>query len=881
MIRRRDAGAARMSERVVRLRVGWAVFVCLAALGCFAVPTAASANTFSADAGSLGPIPNNTGDSRDVTFSVDGLSAEQPTSVSVTMTINHTAVGDLVVELIAPDGTTKKTIFSLTGATTPPGGGSITNLGGTYTFSDHAPSFPGWWDAAANASGSVPTIPSGTYRASNPLNGNNTTITPAFSAPVFDPNGTWTLRVTDQVGGDGGAVTAASLDLIGTVQATSASLGSIPDGSAFGDGYGSPRDVTFAVSGIPVGTAAADIALSMTVNHTFVGDLDARLIAPDGTTQRTIFSRTGAATAGAGGDNSNLSGTYRFFDNAQSTTSWWAAAQNAAGTDDTIAAGSYRASDPLTGNSAMITSAFGGLLDQNGTWTLRLRDGGVLDTGSITAASLGVVPGVDNVPPAAPTLTSTDPPSPSNSNFPRVKGTSDPNTTVRLYANGFCSDFPVATGAAAEFSGAGIAMEVPSDGDQIISAKAYDAGGNVSNCSAVPITYHEDSTSPVTPALSPIMSPANDNSPVIHGSGAEAGSTVRIYDNASCTEPTAASGSAAAFNGSGIAVPVPDDATITFAVKALDAAGNASPCSAPITYVEDSTSGTPTINGTDPASPANNNAPKLKGSGADPDATVQVYIGTACVGLSDYDGTAAQFNGAGIPLAVADNASQTLVAEAFDAAGNQSGCSSPFTYTEDSTPPAAPNLSGTDPPSGSDENSPKIKGAAEAGSAVSVFATSDCSGAPAASGSAADLGGAGLGVSVADNSTSSFTAKATDAAGNASECSGAISYAEVTPPPGPGPDLLAPQTTITSQPNATVKTKGKRASYSIAFNANEPATFKCSLDKAALAPCSSPAKGEAKKGAHTFIVVATDTAGNVDPTPATAEWKVKRKKRRH
>jgi hypothetical protein len=377
------------------------------------------------------------------------------------------------------------------------------------------------------------------------------------------------------------------------------------------------------------------------------------------------------------------------------------------------------------------------------------------------------------------------------------------------------------------------------------------------------------------------MSPANDNFPVIHGTGAESGSTVRIYGDPGCTEPASASESAAQFNGAGAPVEVPDDTTTTFAAKAIDTAGNASGCSSPITYVEDSTSGAPTITGTDPPSPANNNAPKLRGSGVDADATVQVYAGTACVGLSDYDGPASQFNGAGIPLTIPDNTSQTFVVEAFDAAGNQSACSNPFTYTEDSTAPASPTLSGTDPPSGADENSPKIKGGAEAGAAVTVFASNDCSGAPAASGTAADLSGGGIGVSVADNSTTSFTAKATDAAGNASGCSGAISYAEVTPIPGPGPDLLPPQTAITSQPKRTVKTKRKSASYSITFEANEAATFKCSLDKAPLAPCSSPATGKAKKGFHTFTVVATDLAGNPDPSPATATWKVKRKNHRH
>lgn len=60
------------------------------------------------------------------------------------------------------------------------------------------------------------------------------------------------------------------------------------------------------------------------------------------------------------------------------------------------------------------------------------------------------------------------------------------------------------------------------------------------------------------------------------------------------------------------------------------------------------------------------------------------------------------------------------------------------------------------------------------------------------------------------------------------------------------------------------------------FSANEAATFTCSLDGAAFRPCSSPGfYDHLKPGWHTFAVVAKDKAGNVDPSPATARWKVR------
>jgi hypothetical protein len=110
-----------------------------------------------------------------------------------------------------------------------------------------------------------------------------------------------------------------------------------------------------------------------------------------------------------------------------------------------------------------------------------------------------------------------------------------------------------------------------------------------------------------------------------------------------------------------------------------------------------------------------------------------------------------------------------------------------FALFSDVTAPAAPTISGTDPASPANNNSPKVKGSAESLSTVRVYKSSNCSGAVAGEGSAATFGSPGLAVSVADNTTTPLSATATDDAGNTSSCSNSISYTESTPAPPPPP----------------------------------------------------------------------------------------------
>ena len=93
-------------------------------------------------------------------------------------------------------------------------------------------------------------------------------------------------------------------------------------------------------------------------------------------------------------------------------------------------------------------------------------------------------------------------------------------------------------------------------------------------------------------------------------------------------------------------------------------------------------------------------------------------------------------------------------------------------------------------------------------------------------------------------------------------------------------DCTAPETTITTGPRNRTRRKRARFEFS-GEDARAVAGFECSVDGGAFASCASPYAVRVKKGRHTFSVRATDGAGNADGSPATDDWRVKKKKKKN
>lgn len=87
-----------------------------------------------------------------------------------------------------------------------------------------------------------------------------------------------------------------------------------------------------------------------------------------------------------------------------------------------------------------------------------------------------------------------------------------------------------------------------------------------------------------------------------------------------------------------------------------------------------------------------------------------------------------------------------------------------------------------------------------------------------------------------------------------------------------GPDRAPPQTTITK--GAPDRLAGHRVKFR--FASSEPdSSFRCRLDAKPYRPCTSPRRvRHLGHGRHRFKVIATDAAGNADPSAAKDRFRV-------
>ena len=157
-------------------------------------------------------------------------------------------------------------------------------------------------------------------------------------------------------------------------------VGAIPDNTG---STGGGLDITFAVSGTSVGNSLDNVTLSLT--HTWAGDIVAVLTAPNGDNVQ-VLGRLGSTTAGGVGSSGDFTGgPYVMTEGG-----------TAMPTSGNVAAGTYArfSVNPAVGAPATDADTYSVFTgdDLNGTWHLFVSDWAGSDTGSVSAASITIVP---------------------------------------------------------------------------------------------------------------------------------------------------------------------------------------------------------------------------------------------------------------------------------------------------------------------------------------------------------------------------------------------------------------------------------------------------------------------------------------------------------
>jgi subtilisin-like proprotein convertase family protein len=219
------------------------------------VTAALSVNAQTTLTGSTGAIPDNQCPAlTNFTASMGetGLVGTDWEISNVTIDISHTWDGDLSINLVSPSGTSLNlSQFN---------GGSLDNYTNTV-FVDGAPSI---------TTGSAPFT--GQF---SPEGG---TFADTFDGE--DVNGTWTLAVCDDAGGDLGTVNSWSITFYNGTTTSNGTTGAIPDNQC-------PVLTNFTANATNPGTLGTEWVIdnvTIDISHTWDGDLSINLVSPTGTT---------------------------------------------------------------------------------------------------------------------------------------------------------------------------------------------------------------------------------------------------------------------------------------------------------------------------------------------------------------------------------------------------------------------------------------------------------------------------------------------------------------------------------------------------------------------------------------------------------------------
>jgi subtilisin-like proprotein convertase family protein len=296
-------------------------------------------------------------------------------NLKVITAITHTWCSDLDITLRSPAGT----IVTLT----TDNGGSLVNVFNGTT-----------WDDKANPAGQVPYASNNGLAADHSYTSNvvATPLAPEEPLGAFigeNPNGVWTITISDDATGDGGSLASWSLVFSGLASAPIAAAPvTVTNNTPVAISTGAPAVVTSNITVAGAGTQLLNVKALTNITHTWGSDLDITLRSPAG----TIVT----LTTDNGGSLVNVFNGTTWDDKANPAGQVPYASNNGVATDHTYT--SNVTATPLTPEEAL--AAFVGE-NPNGVWTLTISDDATGDGGSLDSWALTLVTSLCSVPACA------------------------------------------------------------------------------------------------------------------------------------------------------------------------------------------------------------------------------------------------------------------------------------------------------------------------------------------------------------------------------------------------------------------------------------------------------------------------------------------------
>ncbi|MGG9034179.1 Ig-like domain-containing protein [Enterobacter hormaechei] len=425
----------------------------------------------------------------------------------------------------------------------------------------------------------------------------------------------------------------------------------------------------------------------------------------------------------------------------------------------------------------------------------------VVDTVSTTPVITSVT---DNAGNAATPVPSGDP---TNDTTPTLTGTAEPNSVVAIFDGATQIGTVAADGTGAWTFTPETAL---GEGTHDFTVRATDPQGNVSQPSGV-WSINIDLTAPQVPTIDTVSDNApggvtgpltagqvtNDTTPTLSGTG-QAGTTIHVLNNGVEIGTTTVDG-----NGNWTFTPDPvlTDGTYNLRVNASDDVGNVSANSPVFAFTVDTTGPAAPVVTTviDDVSPGtgiiasngstNDTRPTFNGTG-EVGATVHVIVDDVEIGTAVVN---AQGNWTFTPTTALGEGPHTITFNATDAAGNTGVTSPPFNLTVDTSVPDAPVFTPATDNAGpvlgpvasgqsTDDTTPTLNGTAAANATITIYENGQQVGT-----AVADANGVwSFTTGTLANGSHTWTATATDAAGNVSPASpGFTLVVDTTAPAAP------------------------------------------------------------------------------------------------